>query len=95
MTALVQYEPMVDATTEVFLDQTERLYASTEASCNFSRWLQFYAFDVIGQITYNKRHGFIDKNEDIDGITAGIGDIFDYAGPVSKSQIFLSALRYH
>ncbi|PGH05230.1 hypothetical protein AJ79_06841 [Helicocarpus griseus UAMH5409] len=84
MTALVQYEPMVDATTELFLDQTDRLFASQDKTCNFSRWLQFYAFDVIGSITYSKRHGFIEKNEDIDGIVASLARIFDYSAPVGQ-----------
>ncbi|OJD11953.1 hypothetical protein AJ78_07386 [Emergomyces pasteurianus Ep9510] len=84
MTALVQYEPMVDKTTEIFLDQTEALFASQNKVCNFSRWLQFYAFDVIGSITYSKRHGFIEKNEDIDGIVANLGRIFDYSATVGQ-----------
>lgn len=82
MTALVQYEPMVNITTELFLGQTDTFFASQNKVCNFSRWLQFYAFDVIGSITYSKRHGFIDKNEDIDGIVASLGRIFDYSAAV-------------
>ena len=82
MTALVQYEPFVDDTTEVFLDQTDSLYSSKNATCDFARWLQFYAFDVIGAITYSKRHGFVDRGEDVDGIVSYIGKIFSYAGPV-------------
>ncbi|KAK2774702.1 hypothetical protein FQN52_004231 [Onygenales sp. PD_12] len=84
MSALVQYEPMVDETTELFLDQTDKFFASHNQTCNFSRWLQFYAFDVIGAITYSKRHGFIDNNEDIDGIVASLAKIFDYAAPVGQ-----------
>lgn len=105
MTAMVQYEPMVNETTEIFLDQTEKLFTSDRgdnynrrnnsnspedpdvdqtAVCNFARWLQFFAFDVIGSITYSKRHGFIEKNEDIDGIISQLARIFDYSGPVGQ-----------
>lgn len=83
MSALVQYEPMIDSTTELFLDQTVKIYASTGKVCDFSRWLQFYAFDVIGSITYSKRHGFVERDEDVDGITAWLEGLFSYAGPVS------------
>ena len=82
MTALVQYEPLVDDTTTVFLEQTDNLYSSKNATCNFAQWLQFYAFDVIGAITYSKRHGFVDRDEDVDGIVKYLGKIFSYAGPV-------------
>ncbi|KAL4957002.1 hypothetical protein BDW69DRAFT_191947 [Aspergillus filifer] len=84
MTSLVQYEPMVNETIELFLSQTETLFAVPGKECDFARWLQFFAFDVIGSITYSNRHGFIEKNEDIDGIVASLARIFDYAGPIGQ-----------
>lgn len=84
MSALVQYEPLVDEVTEVFLNQTEKLFVKPNKVCDFARWLQFYAFDVIGQITYSKRHGFIDRAEDVDGMVQYLGNLFSYVAPVSK-----------
>lgn len=80
MSSLVQYEPFVDSTSELFLKQTAKLY--TSAPCDFARWLQFYAFDVIGEITYSKRHGFLEENKDIDGIVGYISSLFNYVAPV-------------
>src|SRR3569833_4681302 len=82
MSALVQYEPFVDNTTKLFLKRTETLFADNPDGCDFTRWLQFYAFDVIGEITYTKRHGFIEKNEDIDGIVAYLSKLFLYVATV-------------
>lgn len=87
MSALVQYEPFVDNTTKLFLKQTERLYITNPEKCDFTRWLQFYAFDVIGEITYSKRHGFIEKNEDIDGIVAYLTKLFLYVAPIGQIPI--------
>ena len=84
MSTLIQYEPFVDSTTDMFLSQTKRLY-STGKSCDFAKWLQFYAFDVIGEMTYSKRHGFVEKNKDIDGIVGSLGKLFDYVAPVCIS----------
>lgn len=84
MTTIVQYEPLVDSTTALFLAQTERLYAQTNQSCDFAQWLQFYAFDVIGNITYSKRHGFVDDNTDVDGIVGYLSWLFSYVAPVSN-----------
>ncbi|KAK2767516.1 hypothetical protein FQN54_003673 [Arachnomyces sp. PD_36] len=93
MSAMVQYEPMVNSTTEVFLDQTEKLYASEGKTVDFANWLQFYAFDVIGAITYSKRHGFVDRNEDVDGMVGYLGSLFSYVAPVGQmpflDKIFL------
>lgn len=82
MSSLVQFESYVDNTTEKFLDQTDALFASKNAICDFAKWLQFYAFDVIGEITYSKRHGFVDRCEDVDGIVEYLGKLFSYVAPV-------------
>ncbi|MCJ1479500.1 hypothetical protein MMC13_008186 [Lambiella insularis] len=87
MSALVQYEPFVDETTEKFLDQTHTLFVSKNAVCDFAEWLQFYAFDVIGNITYSKRHGFVDRGEDVDGMVQYLGKLFSYVAPVGQLPI--------
>lgn len=87
MTSLVSYEPLVDGTIKVFLAQTEKLFCSTGTVCNFSRWLQFYAFDVIGEITWSRRLGFVEKNEDVDGIVAFLARFLAYAGPIGQMPI--------
>ena len=94
MSSLVQYEPFVDDTTIKFLEQTEALFSSKHVVCDFARWLQWYAFDVIGQITYSKRHGFVDRAEDVDGMVRYLGRLFDYVAPVSLSYPVNYALAY-
>ncbi|TVY19873.1 Cytochrome P450 monooxygenase [Lachnellula arida] len=104
MSTLIQYEPFVDSTTELFLSQTDKLYAETGDACEFSRWLQFYAFDVIGEMTYSKRHGFLEENKDIDGIIKYLGGLFDYVAPIGqipfldllllKNPLYLLAAKY-
>ncbi|KAG9776578.1 benzoate 4-monooxygenase cytochrome-like protein P450, partial [Aureobasidium melanogenum] len=84
MSQLVQYEPAVTETVEVFLNQTDKLYAKPGQVCDFAQWLQYFAFDVIGQITYSKRHGFVEKNEDIDGMVGYLGRLFSYVAPVGQ-----------
>lgn len=37
---------------------------------------------VIGQITYSKRHGFVERNQDIDGMVGYLGRLFSYVAPV-------------
>jgi hypothetical protein len=83
MSSLVQYEGLVEETLSVFLDKTEELYADTRKVCDFALWLQYFAFDVIGQITYSKRHGFIEEVRDVDEIIRYLKMIFAYVAPVS------------
>ncbi|KAK3726068.1 hypothetical protein LTR37_000216 [Vermiconidia calcicola] len=84
MSSLVSYEPLVDNTTDAFIEQTEQRYCKTGKTCDFSKWLQFFAFDVIGEITWSKRIGFVDRDEDVDGIVKFIGDFLSYAAPVGQ-----------
>ena len=84
MSSLVSYEPRVDSTTDAFIQQTEQRYSSSGQSCNFSRWLQFFAFDVIGDLTWSKRIGFVEQDKDVDGIVKFIGDFLSYAGPIGQ-----------
>ncbi|KAF2648704.1 pisatin demethylase [Lophiostoma macrostomum CBS 122681] len=87
MSSLVNYEPLVSSTLGVFLDKTEQLYAQTGRSCNFSQWLQFFAFDVIGDLTWSKRLGFVEENRDVDGIIAFLNKFLSYAGPIGQMPI--------
>ncbi|OCK78621.1 pisatin demethylase [Lepidopterella palustris CBS 459.81] len=87
MSSLVSYEPLVDSAMNVFLDQTQRLFADTGNSCNFNQWLQFFAADVIGHLTWSRRLGFMEKNEDVDGIIRFLGRFLSYAGPIGQMPI--------
>lgn len=84
MSSLVGYEPLVDSSLNAFIDQTRRRYCETGQSCKFSRWLQFFAFDVIGELTWSKQLGFVQKDEDVDGIVKFVGDFLKYAAPVRR-----------
>lgn len=69
MSTLVQFEPFVDSTTTALLAQLTERYADRQDSiCDFGEWLQLYAFDVIGELTFSKRLGFVDQGVDIENI---------------------------
>lgn len=87
MSSLVSYEPLVNNTLDCYLEQTQKRYAETGAICSFSKWLQFFAFDVIGELTWSKRLGFIEKGEDVGGIVKFVESFLAYAGPVSSERL--------
>jgi len=83
MTTLVQFEPFVDSTTAEFLKQLDARFArGSDTVCDFSKWLQYYAFDVIGELTFSKRLGFIDGGGDVEGIISALEWLLDYAAVV-------------
>ena len=88
MSTLVQFEPLVDSTSQEFLKQLSERYADRSDSsgvCDFGEWLQFYAFDVIGELTYSKRLGFVDRGVDVDGIIGSLEWFLGYVAVVSQT----------
>lgn len=83
MSSLVQFEPFVDSTTIEFLKQLSSRYADGKAVCDFGEWLQFYAFDVIGELTFSKRLGFVDQGVDVDNIIRDLEKALGYFAVVS------------
>ncbi|KAF4547698.1 Cytochrome P450-like protein 6 [Elsinoe fawcettii] len=87
MSSLVQFEPLVDSTTSAFLTQLSSRYADrpdADGICDFGKWLQFYAFDVIGELTFSKRLGFVDRGVDVDGIISSLEWMLNYASVVGQ-----------
>ena len=91
LSTLVQYEPFVDTTVRLFLEQINERFANKERPdgvIDFPTWLQYYAFDVIGELTYSSKHGFLEKGEDIDGIIAYLDKYMAYLVQVCCLRAF-------
>ena len=81
MSALINYEGYVDKCSEIF---SERLaeFAKSGETIDMARWFQHYAFDVIGEITYSRRFGFLDEGKDIAGLQAALHEVMRYGSLV-------------
>ncbi|KAK5047136.1 hypothetical protein LTR84_007079 [Exophiala bonariae] len=67
MTGMKAYEPYVDECTEIFMSAMRGLEGQT---VDIAVWLQWYAFDVIASITFQRRFGFLEQARDIDDMIA-------------------------
>jgi Cytochrome P450 len=100
---MVDFEPLVDSTTAVLM---QRFDAFAE-SCEFfdlGRWLQMWSFDVIGEIVFRKRLGFLDTSSDVEGIMADIRSKVYLVGAIGqvpavdtclKNPLFMYLLGTH
>lgn len=89
MSTLIQFEPLVDSTTAEFIKQLEYRYAkgpNMNRVFDLGAWLQFFAFDVIGELTYSCRLGFVDKGIDVDNIISSLERLFEYFAVVGVSM---------
>ncbi|KAK2037087.1 cytochrome P450 [Colletotrichum somersetense] len=67
LTSLISYEPFVDECARIFKQRLEEVSAAG-LPIDLGHWLQGYAFDMIGLISYGSRFGFLDQGEDAHGI---------------------------
>ena len=82
MSNVASFEHYVDSTMRFFSERLDKLFVQTGDSCDLGAWLQMFAFDVIGEITFSKRLGFLERAEDIGGIMGSIWKYFQKASPV-------------
>ncbi|KAK2609701.1 hypothetical protein N8I77_003190 [Diaporthe amygdali] len=88
MSSLVSYEPYVNNCIDI-LSNRLRMCAKSGETIDLSKWFQYYAFDVIGEITYSKRFGFLETGKDIAGMIKTIGSILEW----SHTAGFFAPLR--
>lgn len=86
LSSLTSYEPLVDSTIHLFMDRLEQEYDGGRAvgkSCNMADWLQFYAFDVILNLTFSNTIGFLEQGKDVDGFMQALDANMNEGAPVS------------
>lgn len=71
MTSLIGYEPFVDDCADILLDRLSK-FAKKGKVFDLGHWFQCYAFDVIGDLTFGERFGFLDSGEDFNGTLAAL-----------------------
>ncbi|KAI9692335.1 MAG: hypothetical protein M1822_006566 [Bathelium mastoideum] len=67
MSTLVGYESFVDECGRLLIQRLHE-FGNRGMAINLGDWLQKYAFDVIGEITFGTRFGFLDHGEDVGGL---------------------------
>ncbi|CAI7625537.1 unnamed protein product [Penicillium pancosmium] len=78
MTSLLELEPAVDSCSELFISQL-RQFADRKTPVDLGAWLQYYAFDVVGEFVFAKKLGFLQEGKDIDGMMEAIQGMLVYA----------------
>lgn len=78
MSSMVSYEAYVDQCTKIFTNKLTA-FARTQEAINIHAWFQYYAFDVIGDITYSRRFGFMEKGGDVDDLIANVKELAKYS----------------
>ncbi|KAL4783817.1 cytochrome P450 [Aspergillus varians] len=84
MSNLVSFEPYVKSTIECFFSRLDMLYVATGDVCNFGLWLHLFASDVMGEITFSRRLGFLETGGDMENVMENNWKYFVQAAPATQ-----------
>lgn len=69
----------------VLCEQLDSRFAETRETFDLADWLQYFAFDVMGTLTFSRRYGFIEKGQDVNNMLTTIWTYMTTAAPVSPT----------
>ncbi|EWC46673.1 hypothetical protein DRE_04160 [Drechslerella stenobrocha 248] len=84
MSTLLDYEPYVDSTIRLLQSRLEELYVDKNVICDLGEWVHWAAFDVIGEITFSRRLGFLEEGRDIGDVIRATQGQLDYLAVIGQ-----------
>lgn len=81
MSSIKSLEPFADECTDIFIAAMKDLEGRP---VDLGTWLQWYAFDVIGAITFQRRFGFMEQRQDVLNMIGSIDGALRYGAVVGQ-----------
>ncbi|KAA8644051.1 cytochrome P450 [Aspergillus tanneri] len=85
---VLSLEGFVDKAIQVMVEQLDIRFVETGESFDLADWLQYFAFDVMGTLTFSKRYGFLEQGQDVHGMLATIWNYMKTAAPMTQIPWF-------
>lgn len=83
MTAVSELEPYVNGCIELFIKQVEKRSNDGKTAFDIGPWMQYFAFDVLGEVNFSRSLGFLETGTDVDNNIAAIDQFLSYVSLVS------------
>ncbi|KAL3426837.1 benzoate 4-monooxygenase cytochrome p450 [Phlyctema vagabunda] len=84
LASLKEFEPSVDATVLQFQKRLDKEFVETGNTCKIDHWVSFFAWDVIGQVTFSKTMGFLDSGQDVNDMIRTAEMALDYFATIGQ-----------
>jgi hypothetical protein len=88
MSKVLPLESFINATIEAMSAQLDARFVDSQAPFDLAHWLQYFAFDVMGTLTFSKRYGFLEMGVDVGGMLGTIWGFMRGAAPVCLCSLF-------
>lgn len=87
MSTLLQSEELIDTAISAFCKKLDEEFIDSPNEnkvCKIDEWLLFFAWDVIGYLTFSKPMGFMDKGRDYSGLLSISDKALDYFAVIGQ-----------
>ncbi|KAE8393372.1 hypothetical protein ETB97_003618 [Aspergillus alliaceus] len=84
MTRVQDMEPGVDMTINLLLEKLHERFISTGNTCEMSKYINYFAWDAMSQISYSKNLGMLEAGSDRFGILEVSNKALDYFASVCQ-----------
>lgn len=83
MPAIIVLENRFDAALDMLFAQLDARFVRTSEVFDLGQWIQMFAFDAMGMLTFSEPYGFLESGQDIGGMMRSIWAHFSNTAPVS------------
>ncbi|KIX95527.1 uncharacterized protein Z520_08647 [Fonsecaea multimorphosa CBS 102226] len=91
LTNILRSEQYIDNCSNLFMQRMEA-YADAGEIVNLGEWLQWYAFDVVGELFFGKMFGFMQESHDHENFIASLDLLLPFLSVTSVIPSYLRTL---
>jgi cytochrome P450 len=84
MSSLHPIEPLIDKTISHLISRFDEKFASPENTCPVDEWLLFFAWDIIGELTFSKPMGLLASGRDDSGLLKTADKAIGYMATIGQ-----------
>ncbi|CAI4213404.1 unnamed protein product [Parascedosporium putredinis] len=92
MAAMQQLSPFIDESIELFMSKLDGFATSSQSATkgrvDLGAWLHYFAFDVLGEVAFGRKFGFLEEGRDVEGAIKTIDDSQWYNGIIGQIPEF-------
>ncbi|KUI71294.1 Pisatin demethylase [Cytospora mali] len=81
---VITLEKAVDGAMAVLFGELDRRFVASSRVFDLCDWLQYFAFEAMGTMTFSSRYGFMESGGDVDGMIDAIWQFMLIVGPMTQ-----------
>ncbi|KAK9414373.1 putative Cytochrome P450 [Seiridium unicorne] len=86
VTSLTNFEPLITSTMQYFFIRVDEIFSDKNVEFDLYRWIQFFMFDVLGEVTFSQRLGVLEKAADVEDVIENLWLYFEKVAPNTQMQ---------